>query len=643
VAVDPARVASLYADGPAGKRAGSGYLVGTGAVLTAAHVVTDAGLAVGDRLEVMPFAGDRWLPAEVAWLGTSAGSGQVDAALVRLGEQTKWKEPVGLLRWGRLAGNSPVSAAAIGYPWAQERPDMRRGTEHVVGFITPPPNQVTGLLDLTVLTSAPSDPPGGGSPWAGMSGAALMAGPYLAGIVLVDPARYGSDRLSVLPVARLFEIDSFRTALGNSPNLVDIGTEWRFKFRELSVRLAPAYHPIPKGYHLLSNPYRLLEPRTKVAHIPGREDVIDEIVNWAIQTSSPLAIKTISGIGGSGKTRLAAEVCLSIAGSGWDAGFADFSTARGEDRFEFERPTLIVIDDANLQFRSAAALVEATIYGAGKVRLLLLTRGRSGWWKQFDAASGNNAVGFDHGDLVLDNHRLNPDERQQLYQLAHQRFREELDAPAADAPDIDLSAVEFGAPLLIQLTALVAALGSAIDPGKGPAGDLRSLVLRAAVDREATRWIGTLRAEHQIEANDRLVRRCVTTASLTTPHADDPDSIAKLQDAAAALLRAVPELDQTDKDRLFTLADWLHNLHRGPTYWNPLRPDPLCDQLLADLDVLPELTETLIEMALSNRDTTSLSRLFAELARASEASAGAARRTLNRVLAPTGSLEGSVQ
>ena len=43
-------------------------------------------------------------------------------------------------------------------------------------------------------------------------------------------------------------------------------------------------------------------------------------------------------------------------------------------------------------------------------------------------------------------------------------------------------------------------------------------------------------------------------------------------------------------------------LNPGPDYWNPLRPDPLADQLLADLDVLPELALTVTEQAIQHSD-----------------------------------------
>ena len=52
-----------------------------------------------------------------------------------------------------------------------------------------------------------------------------------------------------------------------------------------------------------------------------------------------------------------------------------------------------------------------------------------------------------------------------------------------------------------------------------------------------------------------------------------------------------------------TIAAWLHALHSGSAYWTPLRPDPLCDRLLANLDVLPDPTETLTDVASSSGDT----------------------------------------
>jgi hypothetical protein len=64
MAVDLARVAAVYATGPEGSQAGSGYLVAPGRVLTAAHVVTGVDLRIGDSANVSPSGSGRWLAGQ---------------------------------------------------------------------------------------------------------------------------------------------------------------------------------------------------------------------------------------------------------------------------------------------------------------------------------------------------------------------------------------------------------------------------------------------------------------------------------------------------------------------------------------------------------------------------------------------------
>jgi hypothetical protein len=625
---------------------GSAYLIAGGVVLTAGHVIKDAGLARGAAVEVLPFGGESWLSATVVWLDAEDAADRVDAALLRLAGAGAWTQPLDVLQWGRPPPNEPVLVAAIGYPWAQKRPDSSRGTEHMVGFVTPPADPGSGLMAVNVLTSAPRER-GGGSSWAGMSGAGLAADTAtLVGLVVVDPGRFGPDRLLAVPVATLLTRPGFTEQLPALPEMVDVGADWRLSYGpapEQSLRLRAPYRVLPRGFNLHADPFRLLDPQHKIVHVPGRERLVNDLVGWATETRTPLAIKTISGGGGAGKTRVAAEACLAVAAKGWDAGFADFAAPGGRIRAGLTRPTLIVIDDADVEFRRAGELVRQTVYSAAPVRLLLVSRDRSAWWTAFHRESEGNANGYDHGDLLLDEHLLDPASRAGLYREAHRRFRELIGTAPADPPPADLSADDFAMPLLIQITALVAALAdipAVADQGAtdGLAAQadhggetVRERVLRAAVAREANRWVRNLAAGLP-SVTDRLVRRCVTTATLATPHTDE--DAYQLEHAAVALLRAVPDLanDHND-DRLITLAGWLHTLHRGPSYWNPLRPDPLCDQLLADLDILPHLSVRLAEVAQRNGDLSTGARLLTELTRAASASGGAARVALARILA----------
>jgi hypothetical protein len=166
VAVDLARVVLVFVGGDSGLGVGSGYVVGDRRVLTAAHVVTGAGLGVGDGVDVHLRGAQGWTPARVAWVDAD-----LDAAVLEVDVAESWPvAEVAVLRWGRLVGGEPVAAAAVGFPWAQERPDAVRDTDHVVGFVAPGAGIESGRLHLTVLSSPPADRGVGVSAWAGMSG-----------------------------------------------------------------------------------------------------------------------------------------------------------------------------------------------------------------------------------------------------------------------------------------------------------------------------------------------------------------------------------------------------------------------------------------------------------------------------------------
>jgi hypothetical protein len=140
------------------------------------------------------------MSGSVLWRDKSA-----DVALIGLAGDVPPLPPGSPMpRWGRVDGMEPIAVSAVGFPWAQERPDRGRDTEQLFGFIAPVTTVKAGLCAVTVLTAAPAGRRGG-SPWAGMSGAALFAGPFLVGVVIVDPARFGTDRVVAAPIVPLLD------------------------------------------------------------------------------------------------------------------------------------------------------------------------------------------------------------------------------------------------------------------------------------------------------------------------------------------------------------------------------------------------------------------------------------------------------
>jgi len=620
VAVDRARVAMVYVAGSARSRFGSGYAVSESVVLTAAHLVTEAGVTLGGAAEVRLLGSEAWVSGKVTWL--DAG---LDAALVRVtGPLFTPAARTSVVRWGRLVGGEPLMAAAIGFPWAMERPNKLRDTDHVIGFVAPGAGMGSDRLHLSVLSSAPiSSPDAPPSPWAGMSGAGLVAGVYLIGVVVVDPPKYGTDRLVAVPVAALLEAPGFCDALGESPTLVDVDAAWRLEYAAgRSLTLAAPYRPLPPGFIPAAARHRLLNPRHGIVPFTGRAELVQALVGWCSGDEPGLTVQTVTGGGGSGKTRLAAEACMAVLGQGFEAGFVDLDRAEGSVRWLLDRPTLLVVDNAELNLGLLEDLVNSPLaYSDVPVRLLLLARVRASWWQQLSARTEGLIDGLDKGDLTLSAHRLDRYARRDHYSAAVRALGAALSgsnattSPVTDPPDLD--AEPFGDPLMVHLAALLAVSGEALSAVPGSPARIRPLVIGAFLAHEAGRW------SNQVDVDTEVSRRCVATATISSPAGEA---------AGAKILAAVPDLSDTVEGERLALTRWLHALNGGADYWNPIRPDPLADQLLAELDVLPQLALDVSDKAKLLRDLPTLNRLLAELTRAAAAADGWAASALDLLL-----------
>ena len=227
-----------------------------------------------------------------------------------------------MLRWGELAGSDPVPCAAVGFPWASARPDRMRDTAHLYGQLAPLGQLRQGRLDLDVASASPSAREGG-SPWAGMSGAGVIADSHLVGVITVDPARY-QDRLVAVPAGRLLADPGFRARLadhGVQAEAAPVGAGWYLQLPGgQTVSLAPAYRPVSRRFR--PAPSTLLRPEHGLVPFLGRQPLLDRITGWC-QDPAGRPVLLVTGGGGSGKTRLGREACVQMLVAGWDAGLAD--------------------------------------------------------------------------------------------------------------------------------------------------------------------------------------------------------------------------------------------------------------------------------------------------------------------------------
>jgi Tetratricopeptide repeat len=620
--VDRYRVCELYAAGRDAAGSGSGYRLGDRLVLTARHVIAPAVARAGGQMLVRPVGVGEWLPAWVEWENADA-----DVALAVI-EDEGWRAPAeeSMLRWGELAGSDPVPCAAVGFPWASARPDRMRDTAHVYGQLAPLGQLRQVRLDLDVASASPSAREGG-SPWAGMSGAAVIADNHLVGVITVDPARY-QDRLVAVPASRLLGDPGFRDRLvehGVPAEVAPVGAGWHLRLPGgQAVTLGPAYRPISRRFR--PEPSTLLRPEHGLVPFLGRQAVLDQVTGWC-QRPTGAPVMLVTGGGGSGKTRLGREACVQMLVAGWDAGLADDHRRNGTATDRLARPTLLVIDDADLRTGLISALVEYLRWDdAGPpVGLLLLARAAGEWWdrlvRQLELVGASTI-------LDLDRHPVPPADRAEHFRRASAAFAAygvPGTRPTDPPPAAGLADPAYAEPLLIHIAALLRTVGMpATAAPQGPSADrapdsaiaasqpgvpVRQRLLRALCERERSRWYDLGAGSHLSFNPDLALADQVIALATLTAAAD--------QACAMSLLAALPSQAEVTRIGAEALAAWAHRLYAGPSYWNPLRPDLLAEQHLADTAQLPALAAAAARLAAGQRwEAGLLTQLLSELTRA---------------------------
>ena len=309
--------------------------------------------------------------------------------------------------------------------------------------------------------------------------------------------------------------------------------------------------------------------------------------------------------------------------AGWDAGPADDQRRDGAATTELQRPTLLVIDDADLRTGLISALVDYLKQDdAGpEVRLLLLlARATGAWWERLVRRQGLDDA---YTILDLDHHPVPPTDRAEHFRRASIAFTVYGGPgaqPAIPPPDAELDDPAYAEPLLIHIAALLRTLDVSATPAPGagedraPGKDLTADqgpsamqgLLRALCERERTRWY-ELGAGSGLAFNQDLPLADQVVALATLTAAGD-------KACATSLLAALPNQAEVTRVGAEALAAWAHRLYSGPGYWNPLRPDLLAEQHLADTAQLSALVAAVARLAAGQRwETGVLIQLLAEL------------------------------
>ena len=151
----------------------------------------------------------------------------------------------------------------------------------------------------------------------------------------------------------------------------------------------------------------LLDPYSRAIELVGRADDLGALQAW-LATDLPIAVCCLTGRAGSGKTRLAIELCEWAEGQGWLAGFvaydelAAFHQRQHLADWRWPKPMLVVVDYAAASARVLRhwleQLAEHQAGGAPRLRLLLLERHASaeaGWWAELTRFGGFGSAGLE--------------------------------------------------------------------------------------------------------------------------------------------------------------------------------------------------------------------------------------------------------
>jgi tetratricopeptide (TPR) repeat protein len=353
---------------------------------------------------------------------------------------------------------------------------------------------------------------------------------------------------------------------------------------------------------------RLLLAEHGIVPFLGRQQLLDDLQAWCDPTPGSLGVQVLTGKGGSGKTRLAAELCMRLRGVGWDAGFADPSTPNGQTQLGFERATLLVVDNADLQVQLSTAILTRLAAQPHRppLRLLLLARFQGAWWEQLTTQTDGLAEDYATPPRTLEAGALTLEEREQHRDTAGAVFAAQLPGDHATVEVPTLTDPTFANPLLVHMSVLLSLLGQPVTNASG--GSPRTRLLQRLLDRESKRWTNSLPGAGLTNLSVTVTIQAVTVATLTSPH---------IRAETVALLQAVPDLADADLERRGRIADWLHQLYPDQAgYVAPLRPDLLAEQHLADTPDLAELTVNAYQHTTS---PPQVAKLLAELTRASRA------------------------
>jgi hypothetical protein len=357
------------------------------------------------------------------------------------------------------------------------------------------------------------------------------------------------------------------------------------------VPLEPAIVPVGER---VRSPMLLVKARSGVVPFTARADLAGELEGW-LTAGEPFYGLVVGGRGGSGKTRLAVELCERARNKGWelsglltriaDQGALDALTGT-------QLPRLVVVDYAETRAEQLEILLPELAASATReapVRVLMLIRasqqGTDNWTTKLSSRSDwLDALLGECDTRTLEDEPLDSGERERLFARASEAFAKRADlSPRPAAPNASLLSGEaFGTPLMVVVAAYLDV------HGRGDLPATRDALFDEILKHEERYWQAT--GGGLFSPASKLPRRVAALATLAT---------AETPALAVETLRLLPQLSDAPRERLDEISDWAHKLYPGAGWWNPLEPDRIGEHLVAT--AFREEPEIIAEVLATNR------------------------------------------
>ena len=360
---------------------------------------------------------------------------------------------------------------------------------------------------------------------------------------------------------------------------VDIGALRGTKEAPQPVYAPPQVRVLEPGYLKSSpgavrSPLQLIKARTGIVPFTGR-DKLTELTDWANaqpgEGREDLAVAVVTGVGGSGKTRLAAELCSNLEKNGWVAGFIPKTTELSEAELAWltrvESHLLLVLDYAEESRRADLADLLHRLRERGAPTRVVLTARSAGAWLddllEDKALSGAKAQGLFRVELPR---QVKTSAR--MVGRAAKRFARYLGTPEPD---------DVGIPENSRWTTLDFVLHGWLIASEVDAADLPSSRERLYEDilrREIEYWQDEAARQGLAKVSEATLRTSAAALSLIG---------SRTVSETADVLSRLPEWSDVDLRK--TYAEFLSKMLADPGDAYVLRPDPVAEKLVVEVFV----------------------------------------------------------